>query len=372
MIETLVGYVLPFLVVLTVLVFVHEMGHYLVARLCGVGVEVFSIGFGRELFGWHDRHGTRWRISMIPFGGYVKFHGDMGPASRPEQDAAAVDDPQNFHSKPLAQRAAVVVAGPAANFLFAIVIFAMMFVAFGQVYTPARVSEVLEGSPAAHAGLQPGDLVVGAGGSSVEDFKDLQRIMALNLDRPITLTVERGGRQLSIDVKPELARLETGIGGSSQVGRLGIRATGGELRELGPGESVAEAVNQTWVLTRSMLSAIGDMVLGVRSLEELRGPAGIAHMSGEAAQFGIATLINFAAFISVSLGLINLFPIPMLDGGHLLFYAVEAVRGRPLGESTQEIGYRIGLAMVLGLMLFATFNDVVQFGLVDYVSGLFS
>ena len=369
----LIEYILPFLAVLTVLVFVHEMGHYLVARWCGVGVEAFSVGFGRELFGWHDRRGTRWKVSMIPFGGYVKFRGDSGAASTPDHAGNVHDDdPENFHNKPLAKRAAVVVAGPLANFLLAIVIFAGMFTVWGQPFTTAMVSDVVADSAAAEAGLQPGDLIVTAGGEDVVSFEDLRRIVSLNLDRPLPLTVERDGRLIDLDAQPRVVVIQDQFGNDSKVGMLGVRAMERGWRELGVGGALVEAVRQTWVITSSTLSAVGDMITGHRSVEELRGPAGIAEISGQAASFGLASLINIAAFLSISLGLINLFPIPMLDGGHLLFYAVEAVRGRPLGETTQEIGYRLGFAMVIGLMLVATFNDIDRFGVVDFMKGLFS
>lgn len=372
MIDLIIGYALPFVAVLTVLVFVHELGHYLVARWCGVAVETFSIGFGREIYGWNDSRGTRWRFSILPFGGYVKFAGDHGPASTPDR-AAPADDPDNFHNKPLWQRAAVVVAGPAANFLFAIFIFAALFISLGQPQTPARVDTVLPDSAAALAGLQPGDLIVAADGETVDDFGDIRRIVAVNLDRELDLAVERDGEIVRFVLRPEVVEIDDGFGRASRVGRIGITAVAqSEYRSLGPLEAVGEAVERTWETTTATLSAVGDMFIGERSVQELRGPLGIAHLSGEVAQFGIVSLVNFAAFISISLGLINLFPIPMLDGGHLLFYAVEAVRGRPLGEATQEIGYRIGLGLVVGLMLLATMNDVVQFGLAEFVTGLFS
>ncbi|MEC9347884.1 MAG: RIP metalloprotease RseP [Pseudomonadota bacterium] len=369
----LIEYVIPFLAVLTVLVFVHEMGHYLVARWCGVSVEVFSVGFGREIWGRNDRHGTRWRLSLFPVGGYVKFRGDVGAASTPDVEANRTDtDPGNFHSKSLGQRAAVVAAGPIANFLLAIAIFWMLFVSFGQPFTTARVSEVVADSPAAEAGMQPGDLIVSAGGSSIDSFEDLRRVVALNLDSPMEVLIERDGRELSLQVQPRVVELTDRFGNTSRVGQLGVRSVEGSWRELGPVGALTEAVRQTWIVVTSSLEAIGDMIAGARPLDELRGPAGIAQMSGQAASVGIASLVSFAAFLSISLGLINLFPIPMLDGGHLLFYAVEAVRGRPLGAATQELGYKIGLAMVLALMVLATTNDILHLGVVDFVRNLFS
>lgn len=370
---SLIEYVLPFLAVLTVLVFVHEMGHYLVARWCGVDVEVFSVGFGREIYGRNDRNGTRWRLSLFPVGGYVKFRGDEGPASTPDVRGNLTDTaPGNFHSKSLGQRAAVVAAGPVANFLLAILIFWVLFVSFGQPYTTARVSEVMPDSAAAEAGLRPGDLIVSAGGESIASFEDLRRVVGLNLDHPMAVEIDRDGRVLSLDLQPRVVIMTDRFGNTSRIGQIGVRSEEGGWRELGPVGAMGEAVRQTWVTVTGTLAAIGDMIAGARPLDELRGPAGIAQMSGQAAQIGIASLVSFAAFLSISLGLINLFPIPMLDGGHLLFYAVEAVRGRPLGAATQELGYKIGLAMVLALMVLATTNDILHLGVVDYVRGLFS
>ena len=373
MIDMLVTWVLPFLGVLTVLVFVHEMGHYLVARWCGVKVDAFSIGFGPELFGWNARSGTRWKVSALPFGGYVKFSGDQNAASAPDMSAIDENDPDIFHNKPLWQRAAVVFAGPAANFLFAIAIFAVLFTVLGQPHTPARVGEVLPETPAAAAGLQPGDLIVEADGESVDGFDDLRRIVAINLDRELDLVIDRGGETVVISLRPDVVEIDDGFGRTSRIGRVGVKsAPGGEFVEMGPLEALGSAVERVWDTVTATLQALGDMIIGDRSVSELRGPAGIAHLAGEVAQFGIVSLVHFAAFISISLGLINLFPIPMLDGGHLLFYAVEAIRGRPLGEATQEIGYRIGLGLVVALMVVATVNDFDQFGLVEFIGGLFS
>lgn len=359
--------------ILAALIFFHELGHYLVARWCGVTVETFSIGFGREITGWTDRAGTRWRIAWIPIGGYVKFAGDQNAASAPDHAAMDSEDPGNFHNKPLWQRAAVVFAGPAANFLLAIAIFAVLFVSLGQPHTPARVDRVIEGGAAAVAGVQPNDLIVEAGGESVDGFGDLKRIVAINLDREITLVVERDGQLIELTMRPEVVEQDDGFGRMSRMGQIGVvRVSQQEFRDMGPLSAVALAVERVWDTTGATLTALGDMITGQRSISELRGPAGIAHLAGEVAQFGFVSLVNFAAFISISLGLINLFPIPMLDGGHLLFYAVEAVRGKPLGEAAQEIGYRIGLGLVVTLMVVATFNDVDQFGLVDLIGGLFS
>ncbi|WP_417515183.1 RIP metalloprotease RseP [Minwuia sp.] len=373
MIDVLVNNIFSVIVIMTVLIFIHEMGHYLVARWCGVAVETFSIGFGREVFGWNDRSGTRWRVAWLPFGGYVKFAGDANAASTPDFDRIDAADPTMFQNKPLWQRAAVVFAGPAANFLLAIAIFMTMFLTLGQPHMPARVDKVLPDSPAAVAGLQSGDLIVEANGERIDGFSDLRRVVALNLDRELQLIVERDAQAVSIGLRPEVIEQDDGFGRSSRIGRIGVTPVPErEFRQLGLVAATVEAVEQVWETLTGSLIAIGDMIVGDRSVAELRGPVGIVQLTGEVAELGTVPLINLAAFLSISLGLINLFPIPMLDGGHLLFYAVEAVRGRPLRESTQEIGYRIGLGLVVTLMVVATFNDFEQTWLGTFVGGLFS
>lgn len=360
-------------VAFAVLIFIHELGHYLVARWCRVRIDAFSIGFGPELVGWNDRAGTRWRVAALPLGGYVKFAGDQNAASAPDPAMADDPDPELFQNKPLWQRASVVAAGPFANFLLAVVIFALLFVTLGKPHVPAQVGRIIEESPAAAAGLQPGDTIVEAAGESVDGFGDLQRIVAINLDRSLDLTVQRGAETLTMEILPEVVEIDDGFGRMSRVGRLGVVATSERVfQQMGPIDAVVAGMESVWDTITATLRAVGDMILGKRSISELRGPAGIAHLAGEVAQISIVSLVNFAAFISISLGLINLFPIPMLDGGHLLFYAVEAVRGKPLGERAQEVGYRIGLGMVVTLMVVATFNDLNQWGLVNMIGGLFS
>ena len=356
-------FVIPFLIILSVLVFIHEMGHYLVARWNGVKVEVFSIGFGREIFGWNDKSGTRWKVSLLPLGGYVKMFGDADAASTPDGDLRDMTEEEkkvSFHHKRLGQRTAIVAAGPIANFLLAIVLFAGLFMTAGQPYTPALIDGVTENSPAAEAGFQPGDRIVALDGTEIERFQDLQRVIALTVPgTELNITVERDGEAVTLPTVVGSSSREDGLGNSSQVGYLGVQRTGArEFRELGPVEAVGAAFTETWNMTVGTLKAVGQIVTGYRSAEELGGPIRIAQMSGQAVDLGIGTAIWFAAILSINLGLINLFPIPMLDGGHLLFYAFEAVRGKPLGEQAQEYGFRIGLALVVGLMLFVTWNDI--------------
>lgn len=366
----ILGYILPFLAILTVLVFVHEMGHFWVARRCGVKVEVFSIGFGPELFGWNDRHGTRWRFSAIPLGGYVRMFGDAGAASNPGRDLDAMspeDRARSFHHKGLAQRAAVVAAGPAANFLLAIILGAGLFMTAGRPFTPPEVGMVMPDSPAEAAGLRPGDVIVKLDGAAIDRFEDIQRIVQLNPQVPLQILVDRDGSPVSMTVTPAMQEQVDRFGNTHRFGQLGIARGGLEVVRLGPLEAVGAAVENTITMSATILKVVWQMIVGARSADELGGVARIAHLSGEVTQVGIVAVVNFMMLLSINLGLINLFPVPMLDGGHLMFYAVEAIRGRPMGERAQEYGFRIGFGLVLALMLFATWNDLVYFRVVDFV-----
>jgi regulator of sigma E protease len=363
-------YVGVFLVVLTVLVFVHESGHYLIARRNGVRIEVFSIGFGPELFGWWDRAGTRWKFSAIPLGGYVKMFGDSDatsglPMVEPAQLSAAERE-VSFHCKRLGQRAAIVAGGPAANFVFAIVVLALLFMTYGQPYTPAAVGQVMPGSAAAAGGLQPGDMIVDIDGSTVDRFEDVQQVVRLNPNVAMTVTVRRDGKLLTLHVTPHRV-VETDRFGHHEIGQLGIRGGASKYVRRNPATAVVQACEETWNLSATTLDAMWQMVIGRRTTDELGGPLRIAQLSGEVAQGGLVPLLWFMAVLSVNLGLINLFPVPVLDGGHLMFYAAEAIRGKPLGQRAQEYGFRFGLALVLTLMVFATWNDLVHTGIVDLV-----
>jgi regulator of sigma E protease len=368
-------YIVSFLVVLTVLVFVHELGHYWVARRNGVRVDVFSIGFGPELFGWTDRAGTRWKVSAIPLGGYVKMYGDADPASTPDASVGEMTPEQravSFHHKRLGQRAAVVFAGPLANFLFAIVAFAGVYSIVGQPFTPPEVTNVMAGSAAERAGLQSGDRIIRINGAEIERFEQIQKIILLNLDRPIELVVLRDGRELQMAASPTFDETADARGNTVRTPRLGITGKKVEFVRHGPVESIWRGISETWVQTAGTVQALGQMITGRRQTDDLGGPLRIMEMSGEVAQGGPAAFIIFMAVLSVNLGLINLFPVPMLDGGHLLFYAIEALRGRPLGPRAQEYGFRIGLVLVFSLMIFATWNDLVHWGLVRYLVSLVS
>jgi regulator of sigma E protease len=363
-----VGYLVPFLFVLSLVVFFHELGHFLIARWCGVRILVFSIGFGPEIVGFNDRYGTRWKIAAIPLGGYVKFFGDENAASVPDTERLAGMDEgeksQSFVFQPVVKRAAIVVAGPMANFLLAIVIFAGVFMLYGKQSMTARVDSVQPDSAAAAAGFQPGDLVVAINGSAIGDFADMQRVVSESAGEPLTIAVDRKGTQLVLKATPALKEIKDNFGNVHRIGILGItRSTAAEdlkFQPVPPPQAVWMGVQETWFVIDRTLSYIGGVVVGREAADQLGGPIRIAQMSGQVATAGFVALIHLAAVLSVSIGLLNLFPIPLLDGGHLLFYSIEALRGRPLSERAQEVGFRIGLAIVLMLMIFATFNDIVH------------
>jgi regulator of sigma E protease len=366
--STLLGYVIPFLFVLTLVVFFHELGHFWVARRAGVRVVTFSLGFGPEIVGFNDRHGTRWRIAAVPLGGYVRFFGDEDAASTPDaarlSQMTAAERNESFFYKPVAWRAAIVAAGPVANFLLAIAIFAIVFMVFGKQVTAPRVDQINPGSAAEMAGFKPGDLVLEIDGAKVDSFSDMQRIVGSHAGQPLAFTVERGDRQVTLTATPELKEVKDPFGNSHRTGLLGISRSlaAGDVttQRFGPVEAIGMGVQETWFVVARTFDYLGGLVAGRESADQLGGPIRIAQVSGQVATFGIGALLSLAAVLSVSIGLLNLFPIPLLDGGHLLFYAFEAIRGRPLSARTQDIGFRIGLALVLMLMIFATWNDVLH------------
>jgi regulator of sigma E protease len=356
---------LAFLFVLTVVIFVHELGHFLVARWCGVRVKTFSIGFGREIFGFNDRYNTRWRLAWIPLGGYVKFLDDENSASVPSRDAlqqmSAADREGAFQTKPLTSRAAIVAAGPIANFLLAILVFALTFTFVGVNVTAPRVDELVADGAAARAGFKTGDVIVGIDGQKIEAFADMQRIVSASADRELNFEVERGGVLLNLKAIPERREISDRFGNKLKVGVIGIKrnATQQEwqFKQYGPVEALGLAVKESYYIVSRTLGYLYDVVTRRESGDQLGGPLRIADISGQVASLGFLALINLTAVLSVSIGLINLFPIPLLDGGHLMFYAVEAVRGRPLSERAQEVGFRIGLAFVLLLLVYTTYQD---------------
>ena len=365
---SLFGYLVPFLFVLAIVVFFHELGHFLVGRWCGVKVDIFSLGFGRELAGFNDRHGTRWRLSAIPLGGYVKFHGDANAASAPQSTAMldtmdAKDRAATFAAQPVWERAAIVVAGPVANFILAIAIFSVSFYVSGRPLLLPRVETVLPDSAAAKAGFQAGDLVVSINGEKVLGFGDMQKIVSASSEVPLSIEVERGTTDLNLVATPERRDVK-GPFGSSRIGVLGITASNKpedwSTERFTPIGAVTAASSETWYVIDRTMSYIGGLIVGTETPSQISGPIRIAEVSGEVAKVGFGALINLAAFLSISIGFVNLLPIPLLDGGHLMYFFVEATRGRPMSERAQEIGFRVGLAIVSMLMIFATFNDVLR------------
>ena len=361
---------LAFLFVLTIVVFVHEYGHFIVGRWCGIGVSAFSIGFGRELIGWTDRRGTRWKLSAIPLGGYVKFVGDVNAASAPDQDTlarmSAAERAVSFHHQTIAKRAATVAAGPLANFLLAIAIFAGIAYLHGRTILLPRVDAVQPGSAAERAGFQPGDLVLSIDGRPIASFADMQRIVSANAGATLDVKVERQGLEVALHATPDLKEQDTPFG-KQRIGLLGLQASRdqADIKTItyGPVDALGVGAIETWYVVERTFDYLGKLIVGRESTDQLSGPIRIAQVSGQVANFsGLGGLISLVAILSVSIGLINLVPIPLLDGGHLLYYAIEAVRGRPLSERAQEIGFRIGLAIVVMLMLFATWNDIVHLG----------
>jgi regulator of sigma E protease len=362
------GWIVPFLFGLSVVVFFHELGHFLVARWCGIRVMTFSVGFGPELAGFTDRHGTRWKVSAIPLGGYVKFLGDDNAASMPDDAAVAgmsdEERRQSFQGQPVGRRSAVVAAGPFANFILAIVIFAAIFAVYGRQVTSARVDAVQPDSPAAAAGLKPGDIVRSIDGNRIESFSDMQRIVSANAGRALNFEIDRGGALVNLTATPALKQGKDGFGNNFCHAILGVSrsmtAADVKTERVDPATAVWLGVRETWFIISRTFSYIGGLFAGRECADQLGGPIRIAQISGQVATLGFMPVLHLAAMLSVSIGLLNLFPVPLLDGGHLLFYGIEAARGRPLSARAQEIGFRIGFAIVVMLMIFTVFNDTIQ------------
>ncbi len=370
-------YIIPFIIVLSIVVFVHEFGHYWVARRCGVRVMTFSIGFGKEIFGWNDKHGTRWKVSWLPLGGFVKMFGDTDPASTPPGEEAvkamtAKEKKVAFYSQSVAKRMAIVAAGPAANYVFAIVLLTGLFAFNGQPYTSPIVDKVMEKTAAAHVGMKPGDKVLKIDNDNIESFEDIKRIILMNTGTPVHILIERDGKEQTLNVTPDVVRMTDRFGSDHTLGRLGITSTVLAYRQLSLPQALLQSFVEAWDLTASTLQGVGQMIAGVRDTEELGGPLRIAEMSGKVAQEGVSSFVWFLIIISINLGLINLFPVPLLDGGHLVFYIAEAFRGKPISERIQEISFKAGAALVLSLMLFSTWNDLVHLRVISYIRNVFS
>ncbi|WP_291417891.1 RIP metalloprotease RseP [Devosia sp.] len=363
----LLSYVVPFLAVLTVIVFVHEMGHYLVARWNGVAIQAFSIGFGRELIGWNDRHGTRWKISAIPLGGYVRFAGDMNASSMPDPDAPELRDPalapRLFVNKSVWQRIAIVAAGPLANVLLTFLILYALLLGYGRETVPAVIGEVIAGSVAEAAGFEPRDKILSVDGYVVRGFEDFQRYVATSPAREVVVEIERGASTDTLHLVPEPVVIQDRFGNDQRIGRIGVSRNIEEadiqLYRPGPIEAIGMTVEEIRFIVQRTAAFLGDFFVGRGDVQQLSGPVKVAKVSGEVATLGVIALINLMALLSLNIGIFNLLPVPMLDGGHLLYYLIEAVRGRPLSMRVQEMGFRFGFALVLALMVFTLFNDTV-------------
>jgi regulator of sigma E protease len=359
-----------FLFVITLVVFFHELGHFLVARYYGVKVDVFSVGFGKEIFGWTDRLGTRWKVSWLPIGGYVKFAGDANAASQPDAEAAARMSAEERKGallfKPLYQRALVAASGPLANFLLAIVILTGLSLYAGHTVIQPIIGQVTKGSPAETAGIKAGDRVTRIDDTVITDFQQLPQIISVSGGSTLAIGIHRGTQDLTIQVTPKLMKTKDMLGNATSQMVIGVRPDpkAPVTREhYSPVGAFAAACQETWNILKNTILGIGQMIGGYASADQLRGPVGIANMTRQVADFGFLAVLNLAAILSVSIGLANLFPIPLLDGGHLLYYACEAVLGRPLGARAQDVGFRLGLVVVLGLMLLTTWNDLVRLNL---------
>ena len=364
--------ILSFVLVLTPIVFIHELGHFWVARKTGVIVDVFSIGFGKEIFGWNDKSGTRWKICWIPLGGYVKFFGDRNVFSQADQEKilrkySAEDQKKLFVLKPLYQRALIVAAGPIANFLLAIFIFFSIYTFVGKDFTPAVINEVQKESPAMTAGLKKNDIIVSIDGNDVKSIMEVSKFITMSTNEYIDFVVSRSNQELLIKVKPNMVFTEDNLGNKVNKRMVGIQlgAYNDQINhvKLGPAKSFYYAVNEVYFVSVSSLKYIGTLIKGKGDTSQLGGPIRIAKITGQVAEFGILPFLSIMAYISVSLGLINLFPIPLLDGGHLMFYGFEKILGRPLSQKTQEGFFRIGMFLLLSLMFFTTFNDLKDLGL---------
>ena len=377
----MLSYILPFIVLIVVVVFIHEYGHYYFAKRFGVGVTDFSIGFGKEMFGWNDKSGTRWKVCVIPLGGYVKFFGDRNVYSQADNEKIIKeynkeDQDKLFVLKPLYQRALIVFGGPLANFLLAILIFFSVYTFAGKDFTPAVINEVQKDSPAMVAGLKDNDIVVSIDGNKVKSIMEVSKFIMMSTDEFINFTVNRYDQDLTFKVKPNLVESEDNLGNKITKRMVGIKlgAYNNEVNhvKLGPAKALFYAVNEVYYVSASSLKYIGSMLTGNGDSSQLGGPIRIAKISGQVAEFGILPFISLMAYISISLGLINLFPIPMLDGGHLMFYGIEKVLGRPLSQKTQEGFFRIGMFLLLSLMFFTTFNDLKDVGLFKFFNNYIS
>ena len=368
----MLSYILPFIILILIVVFIHEYGHYYFAKKFGVGVTDFSIGFGKEIFGWNDKSGTRWKICWIPLGGYVKFFGDRNVYSQADhkeilEKYSEEDQKKLFTLKPLYQRSLIVFGGPLANFLLALVIFFSIYTFVGKDFTPAVINEVQKDSPAMAGGLKQNDVILEIDGNKVESIMDVSKFITMSTDEIVDFKVKRSYDELILKVKPNIVPGEDNLGNKLNKRIVGIKlgAYNNEINhvKLGPAQAIYHAAHEVYFVGISSLKYIGAMIFGKADTSQLGGPIRIAKISGQVAEFGVLAFISMMAYISISLGLVNLFPIPMLDGGHLMFYAFEKFLGRPLSQKTQEGFFRIGIFLLISLMFFTTFNDLKDLGL---------
>jgi regulator of sigma E protease len=366
---SVLAYAVPFLFLLCVVVFIHELGHFIAGRMCGVKVNSFSVGFGPEIIGFNDKHGTRWKFSAFPLGGYVKFHGDLNVASSPDfhgvSQMSEEEKKVSFPYKTVGQRAFIVAAGPLANFILSIALFAGLSMFYGRIVFDPVVGAVMPNSVAERAGFQPGDRILRINGLDVPNFETLQRTVTASANVPLTVVVSRKGSETTLNATPELYESKSRLG-VSRVGRLGLASNADQANRrteyFGPIQAIGHGFTETWYVIERTMNYIGKLIIGRESADQLSGLPRIVQASGEITQAGgFAGLLGLTALMSVSIGLLNLFPIPLLDGGHLMFYAFEAIRKKPLSERLQEIGFKIGFALVIGLMVFATWNDILHF-----------
>ena len=366
------NYIIPFLILIMIVVFIHEYGHYYFAKRYGVGITDFSIGFGREIFGWNDKSGTRWKVCWIPLGGYVKFFGDRNVFSQTEQqevvDKYSEEDKNKlFILKPLYQRSLIVAAGPLANFVLAIIIFSIINMFVGKDFTPAVVNEVQINSPAYEAGIKKNDKIISIDNNNVQSILEVSTFINTSTSEIIEFTVLRNNQEVTLYVKPNLVQGKDSLGNSVKKRMIGIKLSPlnneFEKQRLGPAEAIYHSIKEVWFVSVTSLKYLGNMLIGSADSSQLGGPIRIAKITGQVAEHGIVPFLSIMAYISISLGLINLFPIPMLDGGHLMFYFFEKILGRPLSQKTQEGFFRIGLFLLFSLMFFATFNDLKYLGL---------
>ncbi len=368
----MLSYILPFIVLILIVVFIHEYGHYYFAKKYGVGITDFSIGFGQEIFGWNDKSGTRWKICWIPLGGYVKFFGDRNVYSQADhkeilEKYSEEEQKKLFILKPLYQRTLIVFGGPLANFLLALVIFFSIYTFIGKDFTPAVINEVQKDSPAMVGGLKQNDIILEIDDNKVESIMDVSKFITMSTDEIIDFKVKRSYDEFILKIKPNIVLGEDNLGNKLNKRIVGIKlgAYNNEINhvKLGPTKAIYHAAHEVYYVGISSLKYIGAMIFGKADTSQLGGPIRIAKISGQVAEFGVLAFISMMAYISISLGLVNLFPIPMLDGGHLMFYAFEKILGRPLSQKTQEGFFRIGLFLLISLMFFTTFNDLKDLGL---------